>query len=83
MVELIQSAITVDHWDIAKIAEGIIRLTGDDAYAEMMRSRAKSELEKVSWKNSAVLIREIYRDIAHQVIGKSNAAGEKDSLAIA
>lgn len=61
LAELFDSVLKVDPEDCQAIADGIIRLIEDPAYAARMAAGAISELRNVSWDESAGNLKDLYQ----------------------
>jgi glycosyltransferase involved in cell wall biosynthesis len=61
--EILSSAIKVDFWDQEQMAQQIISLLQDNAYAERVIAGQNSELEQATWQRSAQKLRQIYQQV--------------------
>lgn len=59
--EVLPSAIQVDFWDTEKMTNEVIKLLDDKRYASAISRGQQQELQKISWENSAMKIKSIYR----------------------
>lgn len=59
--EVLPSAVQVDFWDTQKMVQEVVRILEDKEYSTTISQNQQKELEKVSWENSALKIKSIYR----------------------
>lgn len=59
--EVLPSAIQVDFWDTNKMTIEVTRLLKDKVYNSHVSQSQNQELEKVTWENAALKMRNIYR----------------------
>jgi glycogen(starch) synthase len=64
VVEVLKHVIKVDYWDTSAMAEAMLRIVSDRAYADTLRSHALRELEQVQWTHAAATVRSTYRELA-------------------
>nr|MBP7768806.1 glycosyltransferase family 4 protein [Candidatus Woesebacteria bacterium] len=58
--EVLPSSISIDFWDINKMASEITRLVGQPAMAKAVVTAQLHDLEKTTWEDSAIKIRDVY-----------------------
>ncbi len=62
--EVLYNALKVDFWDINEMANQIITAIQNDALRQELLKNAKTELNRLSWKDAANLLLEIYEQIS-------------------
>lgn len=61
--EILSSAVTVDFWDIQKLAANIIAILDNPEYARYIVERCRGELQSIEWKNAAERIIIVYNSV--------------------
>lgn len=63
VVEVLKSALVLDHWDVAGMAESILSLLRSPARRRTLARRGKRELEGLRWEAAAALLEELYAEL--------------------
>jgi glycosyltransferase involved in cell wall biosynthesis len=58
--EILKNAVFVDFWDIHKMADTIIMILTNDAFAQTIVERCKDDIEHIGWHIAAKKINVIY-----------------------
>lgn len=61
--EVLSHVITVDFWDIEKLASGIINVLSHPELSETLVEMGHHDLEKISWHHAARKVIELYKEI--------------------
>ncbi|MFH1049056.1 MAG: glycosyltransferase family 4 protein [Patescibacteria group bacterium] len=61
--EVITHALKVDFWDIQEMANKMLAVLEHRALAETLKENGWHDLEKISWKNSAQAVVNIYKEL--------------------
>lgn len=59
--EVLHSALKVDAWDVQEMANQIISVLQNDALRDELLENATAELQKLSWREAAAKVCDIYR----------------------
>jgi len=60
--EVMPHAISLDFWDIQKMADSIVKLIGNEPLAQEQSAGQLNDLTKHTWKSSAQKIRQVYQN---------------------
>jgi len=63
VAEVLRNAVTVDFWDVKKLASTIIALLRNDKLSKNIVDRCKDELKSVGWNSAGAKIKNIYRSL--------------------
>ncbi len=63
VAEVVANALKVDFWDIEEMANKINAVLEHRALAETLKENGWHDLEKISWKNSAQAVLNIYKEL--------------------
>lgn len=63
VIEVMEHAIKVDHWDVEAIAAGMVKLASDHEFADWLRRRAREQLHGLSWCASAAALYGVYEQL--------------------
>ena len=66
VVEILKNVVAVDYWDSAAMANAIVDLANDQVAAARMTQKAIQELDHASWRNCAVLLTQLYRQVVSE-----------------
>jgi glycosyltransferase involved in cell wall biosynthesis len=61
--EILENVIKVDYWDINEMANAIEVLISDRNFCANLSSKAKLEVDKISWMNSASAVHDVYLEL--------------------
>lgn len=61
VAEVLKNVITVDFWDVDKLAEKMIEVLTNEELAKKKVLNAQQELEEIDWNNAAQKISELYK----------------------
>lgn len=61
--EVITHALKVDFWDIQEMANKMLAVLEHPALAETLKENCCHDLDKISWKNSAERVLNVYREL--------------------
>lgn len=62
--EVITHALKVDFWDVNEMANKMLAVLEHQALSETLRENSWRDLDKISWKNSAQAVLNIYKEVA-------------------
>ncbi len=62
--EVLTHALTVDFWDIDEIANKVLAVLRHPPLQKTLRQHGQIELRKLSWRDSALQLKEIYTDLS-------------------
>ncbi len=60
VAELITHSLQVDFWDIRKMADAIAAVVANDALRDELAANSTQEVKRLSWKDSAIKLADIY-----------------------
>jgi len=63
VVEVLQSALAVDHWDVQGMAAAILGLLRSPARRRALAKRGKRELEGLRWEAAAARLESVYAEV--------------------
>ena len=63
--EILASAVKVDFWDVNDLSEQIIHLISNPKLSNDIKGLAQTELEKITWEDSAGKISQVYETLFH------------------
>jgi len=61
--EVLRSALKVDFWDVADIANKILAVLSYPALTEALREEGREEVRSMRWERPAALVRDAYREL--------------------
>jgi glycosyltransferase involved in cell wall biosynthesis len=65
--EVLNHVLKVDYWDVNALAEAMYYLLNDQIFVENMVVQSKFEVNKLLWKNSATLVRDLYHSMLNEL----------------
>jgi glycosyltransferase involved in cell wall biosynthesis len=65
--EVLNHVVKVDYWDVIGLADAIYYLVNDQIFASNLVAQSKSEVDKLLWKNSASLVRDLYSSLLVEI----------------
>ena len=63
--EILNSAVKVDFWDVDDLAAQIVRLISDPDLSDNIKDMAQTELESITWEDSARKVSQVYDSMDH------------------
>lgn len=63
VVEVLKSALVVDHWDVQGMAERILELLRSPARRRALARRGKRELQQLRWEAAAARLGDVYAEL--------------------
>jgi glycosyltransferase involved in cell wall biosynthesis len=63
VLEVLKSALAVDHWDVQGMADSILGLLRAPARARALARRGKRELERLRWESAAARLEDVYAEL--------------------
>lgn len=60
VAEVLKSCIKVDYWDVRELANNITGIVQNDSLAKVLSDNAYKEYNKMSWRNSAISVFNVY-----------------------
>ncbi len=61
--EVLKNAVTVDFWDVRKLADTIIAILEDENLARAIVERCQDEMKHIEWNNAGRKLKEIYETL--------------------
>lgn len=61
--EVIASCVAVDFWDIEKLADEMLRILENEAYAARLVSSTRNDLARITWGSSAAKVESVYEEV--------------------
>ncbi len=61
--EVVDHAFKVDFWDTEKMADCILTILREEALSHQMKTEGPHILKRLTWKNQAGLVHELYQDL--------------------
>ncbi len=65
VAEVLQHALKVDFWDVDEMANQILAALRYDALRQQLTNHGRDELKKLSWKDAAVKVAQLYQRLLH------------------
>lgn len=59
----VEHVIKIDFWDEAAMAEAILKVLGDDAYAEGLSKHGAFEVRRMRWQDAATEVARVYESV--------------------
>jgi glycogen(starch) synthase len=63
--EILKNAVTIDFWDVQKLADTIVSLLKDPKYAGSVVERCQEDMKHIGWNNSGYKLMNIYKALVY------------------
>ena len=61
--EILKNAVTIDFWDVEKLANMIVMILENDVLAKSIVDRCSDEIKNIDWSNAALKLKDVYHSL--------------------